>query len=382
MKRLEKFPEIKLDRKAPYPIYRQLADLLRQEIKNGRWEENEALPEGRELSRKLNLNRITLRKSLDLLEEEGYLYKIKGSGVFVKRIAEPDTSYPNMGNKQIIGICMPQTIEHHASAVMQNASIEALHNRNYEVIRLLYYSPEVRRESVEFYREMLSGIILSAFFAHGVDDILKFLKTQSITPVIIGRNYYDSGYDFVGMQEKEGALAASEYLGRRGHSRVAIAIPRISSRDMLRLDGFKEGLDKHGCSYEIVHFHVDNTFRDENPILLAGRRIGKKILAARKPFTGVLCGNDLTAVGVYLEMIENGVSVPDDIEIIGYGDDEEMHALFPGKSYTLSTVRIPRKRIGRKAAELVCNRIENPGIPVQQLLLPTKLIHRKTTAGS
>lgn len=71
----------------PLPVYLQIAELLARQIKAGYWREDERLPTEAELARQLNVAVGTLRKSLALLEEQGVLERIQGSGTYVKKVA-------------------------------------------------------------------------------------------------------------------------------------------------------------------------------------------------------------------------------------------------------------------------------------------------------
>lgn len=71
----------------PLPVYLQIAELLARQIKAGYWRQDERLPTEAELAKHLNVAVGTLRKSLALLEEQGVLERIQGSGTYVKKVA-------------------------------------------------------------------------------------------------------------------------------------------------------------------------------------------------------------------------------------------------------------------------------------------------------
>ena len=71
----------------PLPVYLQIAELLARQIKAGYWRQGERLPTEAELAQNLAVAVGTLRKSLALLEEQGVLERIQGSGTYVKKVA-------------------------------------------------------------------------------------------------------------------------------------------------------------------------------------------------------------------------------------------------------------------------------------------------------
>lgn len=70
----------------PLPVYLQIAELLARQVKAGHWREGERLPTEAELAHRLTVAVGTLRKSLALLERQGVLERIQGSGTYVKRV--------------------------------------------------------------------------------------------------------------------------------------------------------------------------------------------------------------------------------------------------------------------------------------------------------
>ena len=70
----------------PLPVYMQIAELLARQIKAGYWRASERLPTEAELARSLSVAIGTLRKGLALLEQQGVLERIQGSGTYVRRV--------------------------------------------------------------------------------------------------------------------------------------------------------------------------------------------------------------------------------------------------------------------------------------------------------
>jgi GntR family transcriptional regulator len=75
---------------SPMPLYLQLADLIRLQVKDGGVRTGDALPSERELADAIGISRVTVRKSLDVLLREGLLSRRHGSGTYVApRIEQP-----------------------------------------------------------------------------------------------------------------------------------------------------------------------------------------------------------------------------------------------------------------------------------------------------
>lgn len=72
-----------LDNTISNPLYKQLADTLRDEMDSGRWPQGKRLPTENELSEQYRVSRVTVRKALDDLSKQGYLMRKPGKGTFV-----------------------------------------------------------------------------------------------------------------------------------------------------------------------------------------------------------------------------------------------------------------------------------------------------------
>jgi GntR family transcriptional regulator len=77
----------------PLPVYLQIAELLARQIKAGWWRAGERLPTEAELAQRLQVAVGTLRKGLALLEEQGVLERIQGSGTYVRKVEGTQSIY-------------------------------------------------------------------------------------------------------------------------------------------------------------------------------------------------------------------------------------------------------------------------------------------------
>ncbi|WP_225769030.1 substrate-binding domain-containing protein [Inquilinus sp. Marseille-Q2685] len=166
----------------------------------------------------------------------------------------------------------------------------------------------------------------------------------------------------VGFSNFDGGRLVGEHFGERGYRRVAY-VGRGGGRGVLRLQGFKEGLAKHGLR-PAAELPV------EGPAGLAeGRRAMAALLDQGEPLDAAFFGNDLLAIGAMFEARRRGMAVPGDLAVAGFGDIELSEALEPG----LTTVRIDSDDIGRRAGRMLLTRLggERPerGIELVELSL-------------
>ena len=180
----------------------------------------------------------------------------------------------------------------------------------------------------------------------------------------------------VGVDDVHGGDLAVTHLIEQGHRRIGFvggpyAIPQVADR----LAGARRALTGAGRSPgDLVLLETDAL------TVATGREAGQRLAglpAGRRP-TAVFCANDLVALGLLQELMHQGVSVPDDVALVGYDDIDFAAAA----GVPLSSVRQPRQLLGRTATELLLVEAEGlPGHVHQQIQFTPELVVRESTAG-
>jgi LacI family gluconate utilization system Gnt-I transcriptional repressor len=104
-----------------------------------------------------------------------------------------------------------------------------------------------------------------------------------------------------------------------------------------------------------------------------GEALVTRLLAEHPTIDGIACNSDVIAMGVLRGLARAGRRVPDEIAVIGFGDNEASACLTP----SLSTIRPPRAAIGRAAAEIILARID--GAPPVVRVFEAELVARAST---
>ena len=178
----------------------------------------------------------------------------------------------------------------------------------------------------------------------------------------------------VGSDDILGGELAMDHLLARGHERVSYvtSASHIWPTDQRR-EGALTALRREGRS--------DALLRDidvEHLNVAHGRDAGERVLGLRPRPTAVICANDLVALGVLQIMIRHGVRVPDDMAIVGFDDIEFASAA----TIPLTSVRIPRRDIGRIATELLLEEANgDPEHVHRRVVLEPELVVRQSTIG-
>lgn len=86
--------ENKLQENGGLPMYRQLSNIIRTNVENGVYEANQKIPTEMELGKKYNVSRVTVRKALEELVEDGILLRKQGKGTFISEKKTTNVNYP------------------------------------------------------------------------------------------------------------------------------------------------------------------------------------------------------------------------------------------------------------------------------------------------
>lgn len=170
--------------------------------------------------------------------------------------------------------------------------------------------------------------------------------------------------------ESAGAQAADHLIGL-GHRRIAFIGPAIDVHSFrMRERGFWNRLRNAGISLPSEYLVRANA------TALDGRAAMRSLLAIDPRPTAVFCVNDVLAIGALKACIAAHARVPDDISIVGCDDIELAQLVTP----ELTTVKVPARELGGRAARLLIRTIEGkaPGKNLARLL-PVELVKRGTS---
>ncbi len=172
----------------------------------------------------------------------------------------------------------------------------------------------------------------------------------------------------------EGTMNALKYLYSLGHRRIGILNSPIGSlAGYERFEAYKMFLKKYNLPYDPDIVSICDTYTDEEGLIKAKELVNK---SKNNLPTAIFAGYDKIAIILQSYLISIGISIPNDISIIGFDDIEIASISTP----TLTTLRQYRAEIGRKAADLMKRQLNNEKIDTSEIFrIPTELIIREST---
>ncbi|MFH9979247.1 LacI family DNA-binding transcriptional regulator [Streptomyces sp. NPDC017179] len=176
------------------------------------------------------------------------------------------------------------------------------------------------------------------------------------------------GVDVVAGDDERGARLATEHLVALGHRHIAHIAGRGAVGD-LRRRGFEAAMRAHGLAGTAVVEQGDLTEE-------GGYRATVRLLSRTRRPTAVFAVNDMACVGALSAAEESGLRVPSDLSLAGY-DNTYLSRL---RHLWLTTVDNASHDVGRRAAQRLLDRIDEPHLPRTVDLTSPALEVRGTTA--
>ncbi len=205
-------------------------------------------------------------------------------------------------------------------------------------------------------------------------DLVAALKESNLPTVIIGADCdFGYGVSIKSKNKKAGAIAA-DHLIQLGHQRIACwAGPKESLAARARYEGVEEALEAKGLSLVHEHSGFASSYHSDACVGYARRWLA---LPSQSRPTGLVMANDEQAM-LFLKMaLDRGVSVPEDVSVVGFDGIDQGARFWPG----ITTVAQPLYAIGSAAARLVLQMVEGTELHIpEQLEFDTDLIVREST---
>jgi len=201
---------------------------------------------------------------------------------------------------------------------------------------------------------------------------LQLLLDDEFQIVLVDRGLSALPADSVVSDNYHGAQQGVEHLLELGHRRIGFIVSNLEHETIQgRWGGARDAMLAAG-----IHIGPDLVYGQGDELPGSGYAGAKELLEQEKPPTAVFAFNDLMAFGALHYAHEHGLSVPEQLSVVGFDDMMMASYAVPG----LTTIHQPKYELGQKAAEMLLQRIHGDKSPVTQLVLPTKLVVRASTA--
>lgn len=331
-----------IQRRKAAPVYKQLADLIRQRIQSGEFGAGDRLPSTKQFSEEFKVNHLTTRQALKVLERESLISMHAGRGTFVRvakiKILQIAVIVPSLGQQMPgeISKGMRRTInggeevsltfiDYHDDAAFEKECLERLKADSFDGA---IYFPSLDPKTIKPILELVTTGFPIVFIDRAIEGVPCWLVSSDNSAM--------------------GAVAARHLL-KAGVKRPA-CVTSAFSNTMERLHGFRVELNNENIPLPEERVVVAPLAGDPEGSLT------RALLALKKRPDGIFYYNDYQAL-IGLKVIQQeGYKVPEEVKIIGCDDIEAAHLAIPA----LTSVHQKFMEVGSRALEMLLDLIRLP----------------------
>jgi LacI family transcriptional regulator len=331
-----------------------------------------------DIAKKVKVSRVTVSKAL-----RGHPDISEKTANIVRKVAAELGYSPNFiarnlsaRRSNMLGLVVPKIAHFFFGSVIESIYNTAFDNNYETILTVSQENAERERKHIETLVSMrVDGIIISISQETKDTKIFAWVKKMGIPIVFVDRTPEPRlpGFSSVLVDDRGGAFRAVEHAIKVGYRKLAFlggnAWINIGKN---RLLGFEQALKEYGLPIRqewIVHggYGKDAGYNGFMQLHKKGE-LPEFIFAATFP----------VALGVYEAVKGLGLRIPDDIDVICFGDSDTNRFISP----SLSCVSQPTHELGSKAVQMMIEIIEHPDeVPERHVEIPTELILRSTCVG-
>jgi Transcriptional regulators len=270
----------------------------------------------------------------------------------------------------IVGVIIPELVHYFFSSVISGIQEVADKHKMRVIVQQSNESFEQEGEALDAFSDgWIDGLIVSISKETATYEHFEELQAKGIPIVFFDRPIDQSNVDSVLFDDYKGAYDAVEYLLKIGRRNIAhFAGPASTHVGRERLRGYQNALR-------------DNCIPYRNDLVLYADSFEKggagveALVAKGIEFDAIFTCNDFTAIGVLKALKREGLLVPDQVAVIGFGDEDIARMVDP----PLTTVRQPGKEMGRVAMQTLIDKIDNVASVERVHMLEASIVVRETT---
>ncbi len=344
------------------PLYIQFHSLLKEELL--RYPIGSNIPPERALCQSYDLDRVTVRKALAMLAEEGYISRKRGRGTTVLRHEQK-----TIDNVLFI-ICQGTHMVDRLGEPFYAKSLDMLEEQLHRLDKRLVYSKILPTDNLEdLYKRLGAQAIIFA----GTPDEAILKQCRKLALPLLGYNTDLRDYPTVMVDNDYAAAVSAQHLLKLGHRNIGfIHVPgHINSENRLRR--FRLELKNFKCDETSLTIAESEHWNESN-----GYQAAQKLLAdPASRVTAIFCGNDSMAIGALRAAQDLGLSVPEDVSLVGFDGIAQSNLTIP----PLTTSRVDIGSMAEATGMLLNHIIHTPRSKGLHVIVPTEFLVRGSTGA-
>lgn len=329
----------------------------------------------KDIANVLNISAAAVSKALH--DDSRISAKTKAA---VKKVAKELNYQPNhlasalrKGKSNLVGVIVPRTNSHFFSSVIQNIE-EVLNKEGYNII-ITQSNESFKKECRNIDTLLFTQVdgIIASMANETIDlDYYEKIKSKGIPLILFDRGENDLNVDYIGINDYDSSHMIVKHLIDQGCKRIAhIGGYRRTRIFNNRIRGYVDAIKKHNLP-------LDESLLIESSLTIEdGRAKMTQLLALENRPDAVYVAGDYAALGALQILTENNIDIPNEIALIGFGNEPFTSMVTP----SISSINQHSTEIGKQAALTFLKRVKEPNEKqtLNKIILVAELIVRDSS---
>ena len=275
------------------------------------------------------------------------------------------------GHTNTVGVIVPEMVTPFASRVI-NGIQEVLHTKNIKVIIAESGGdPEKEKENLQLMEGFMVDGIIICLCSYKRNKEYSRLQQAGMPMVFYDRIPYGLEVPQVIVDDYMKSFFLVESLIRSGRKQIVhIQGPDDIYNSIERVRGYKDALAKFG-----IPFDKNNMLIKTGMTFEEGKKAADILVERNIPFNAIFAFTETLAIGAMNRLRELGKKIPEEIAVASFSGTELSNIVYP----KLTTVEPPLYQMGKKAAELILEKIKDPASPNHSIVLDAEIKMRAST---
>lgn len=331
------------------PLYSQVAGRIAEMIDAGTFAPGERIYSIRQICENFDVADVTAKKAITQLRHRGLIRTVNGSGAFVTQADDEDqTAQTSSSENRVVGFIKigihPAPIFAYEIDLLQHELAKLDHTMIYSIAQ-----NDHELDAIAQRLKQAKPCCLLAFPPHRTDYDLagQLAKLRSCgVPILTVESRLPSD-SYITTDTERATMTLADYLHDLGHRNICLA-----TTFKRKVSGFESAL-KRWKDPSVNHCILGEAGKTN----LDTKLLAEKILALSPRPTAVIAADDHAAAVMVSCFIQHGVSVPEQISVVTFGDHPRMTSLSP---VPMTVIRHPYLEIAQEAAQWAHDQYENP----------------------
>ena len=340
------------------PLYKFIQDHILHLIEENKDNRNYMLPSENQLAIKLNASRVSVRKALAELEEEGKIYKVKGKGSFINNAPGAPNRPGAESSADIFAYICPDFTTAFPREIARGIS-DGFKEFNANTIYLSTYGSASKEEAAINLAKNLGckGLVIMPSDEDNYNNAILSLAIDKFPTVLVDRLLFGLNLTCVSSDHYQIGYIAADFLAKKHSAVCMISLNNIVSSIRNRIEGFNHGLAAHRIHHPHHLIFKGNSTLDEITAYFA----------ERPNITGIVCNSGHIFYLLIQAMHKLGKELNKDFEVITLdGDYKDLNATLGLKTFSLLQ---DDYRIGFEAATMLARYIYH-NEPLHHMTVP------------